>query len=189
MKKLRNIDGDNVVVSGAPIDFLGYQFYHEKTLLRKSIKQKFCRKIKCIKNPNKMLRIKSAYWGWTLHGDCRHLWNQITNCDMSFGEYGIKGRIETKDGQKFYDVEQVSLEQIVKDPITVLDFEPNIKTKFGPDRYVVKILHEGAEKKLITNSFTIKSQLNQARDGNILPQQTRVIKKQIDKGKWDYYFE
>jgi hypothetical protein len=108
---------------------------------------------------------------------------------MSFADHGIKGRIETKDGQRFYDCERVSLEEIVKDAIVVLDFQEGVKTQHGLDRYVIKIQHDNTEKKIITNSFTIKSQLQQARQMGILPVETRVLKKPIEKGKWDFYFE
>lgn len=65
---------------------------------------------------------------------------------MSFADHGINGRVETKDGKKFFDVEKVSLEEIVKDPITVLEYEEGVKTQYGPGRIVVKIIHNGAEK-------------------------------------------
>ncbi len=108
---------------------------------------------------------------------------------MSFADHGINGRVETKDGKKFFDVEKVSLEEIVKDPITLLEYEEGVKTQYGPGRIVVKIIHNGAEKKIITNSFTIKSMLKQAKEKNLFPIETRVLKKPIEKGRWDFYFE
>lgn len=108
---------------------------------------------------------------------------------MSFADHGIKGRIETKDGKKFFDMEKVNLEEIVKDDITVIDYESDVKTQYGGGRCVVKIIHQGCEKKFITNSFTIKAMLHQAREMNLFPIDTRVLKKPIEKGRYDFYFE
>ena len=55
---------------------------------------------------------------------------------MSFAEHGIVGRIETKDGKKFFDMEKVNLEEIVKDDITILDYESDVKTQYGGGRCV-----------------------------------------------------
>jgi len=174
---------------GRVLDYLGYCFMPGNVRMRKSIKQSFARKAKRIKENKRRKEVLASYWGWCKWGNCRHLWNVITNNDMSFADHGINGRIETKDGKKFFDVEKVSLEEIVKDEITVLEYEEGVKTQYGPGRVVVKILHGGVEKKIITNSFTIKSMLKQAKEQNLLPIQTRVLKKPIEKGRWDFYFE
>lgn len=179
----------SVVREGKMLDYLGYCFMPGNVRMRKSIKQNFARKAKRIKNKKRRREVLASYWGWCKWGDCRHLWNVITNNDMSFADHGINGRVETKDGKKFFDVEKVSLEEIVKDEITVLEYEEGVKTQYGPGRIVVKILHEGMEKKIITNSFTIKSMLRQASERNLFPIQTKVLKKPIEKGKWDFYFE
>lgn len=179
----------NVEREGKMLDYLGYCFMPGNVRMRKSIKQNFARKAKRIKNRKRRREVLASYWGWCKWGDCRHLWNVITNNDMSFADHGINGRVETKDGKKFFDIEKVSLEEIVKDEITVLEYEEGVKTQYGTGRIVVKILHEGKEKKIITNSFTIKSMLRQARERNLFPIQTKVLKKPIEKGKWDFYFE
>jgi hypothetical protein len=180
---------DNVPRDGRVLDYLGYCFVPGNVRMRKSIKQTFARKSKRINNKKRRREVLASYWGWCKWGNCRHLWNVITDKDMSFADHGINGRVETKDGKKFFDVEKVSLEEIVKDPITVLEYEEGVKTQYGPGRIVVKIIHNGAEKKIITNSFTIKSMLKQAKEMNLFPIETRVLKKPIEKGRWDFYFE
>lgn len=52
------------------IDFLGYKFFHNHTLIRKSIKQEFKRKIK---NKIATPQTQSAYWGWFKHADTFNL--------------------------------------------------------------------------------------------------------------------
>lgn len=186
--KGKNVNG-NAVKVGRMLDYLGYCFMPGNVRMRKSIKQNFARKAKRIKSKKRRREVLASYWGWCKWGDYRHLWNVITDNDMSFADHGISGRIETKDGKKFFDVEKVSLEEIVKDEITILEYESNVDTQYGKGRTVIKILHEGVEKKVITNSFTIKSMLKQASELNLLPITTRVLKKPIEKGRYDFYFE
>ncbi len=108
---------------------------------------------------------------------------------MSFAQLGISGRITTKDGQKFFDVTNVKIDSILNLPITVVDFETNIKTSHGTGRYAVKILYNGEERKFITNSFTLKNMLDQVRAMNALPVDTIIKKKEIGGKFPDYYFE
>lgn len=56
-------------VEARGIDFVGYQFFHRYTLLRKSIKQSFARM--AIRRPK--LASFAAYNGWAFHCNSRHL--------------------------------------------------------------------------------------------------------------------
>lgn len=52
------------------IDFLGYRFYHNYTLVRKSIVKRFKKKIK---NHKASKQTESAYWGWFKHANTFNL--------------------------------------------------------------------------------------------------------------------
>lgn len=179
----------NVVAGGRSIDFLGYCLTATNVRMRKSIKQTFAKKAKRIINPIRRREVLASYWGWCKWGKCRNLWNKITDNDMSFAEKGISGRVTTKDGQRFFDVKKVRIDSILNLPITVLAFETGIKTPHGPGRYVVKFTRDGEELKLITNSFTLKSMLDQAEAIKALPIDTTIRKRDIGEGRYDYYFE
>lgn len=185
----RNGNVSAAATDGRRIDFLGYCFTHGNIRLRKSIKQTFARKEKKIKSAERRREVRASYWGWCKWGNCRNLWNTITDNDMSFSELGISGRNTTKDGQRFFDIRKVRAMEILNVPITVLDFEPDIKTKNGGGRYAVKILFEGQEVKFITNSMTLKSQLDQVKDIGKLPVQTKLKKRDIGDGMTDYVFD
>lgn len=158
--------------------------------MRKSIKQNFARKAKRTRDRKRRREVLSSYWGWCKWGDCRHLWNVITDNDMSFAEHGINGRIETKDGKKFFDVKQVKATDILNMTIAVKDFVTDVKTKNGPGRYAVLIEIDGQPAKFITNSMTLKQQLDQARDKQILPiTDTRLRRRDIGGGMSDYGFD
>lgn len=72
-------------VDARGIDFLGYVFYHSHTLLRKSIKQKLCRRVAKL-NKRKVAPTKEQYkqqicswWGWCKYCDSIHLMNKLQN--------------------------------------------------------------------------------------------------------------
>lgn len=78
-------------VDSRGIDFVGYKFFHTHTLLRKSIKKSFCRKIAKIKkrkdklsNKEKKMQLCSWY-GWAKHADCRNLLNKLKR-EISYEE-------------------------------------------------------------------------------------------------------
>lgn len=52
---------------------------------------------------------------------------------MSFADKGIKQSGRTKDGKKFFDVKETRLMDILNVPITVVDFETNVKSKVKED--------------------------------------------------------
>ncbi len=108
---------------------------------------------------------------------------------MSFKDIGITGRNEMKDGQRFFDVRKVKVMEILNMPITVLDFIPDVKTRHGDGRYAVKIMYDGQEMKFITGSYTLKSQLDQAKEANALPIETRLRKRDLGEGTTDYIFD
>jgi len=60
------------------IDFLGYKFFHEHRVLRKSIKKNFCRAMKKVKSEQRLQDILASYKGWCEHGNCRRLWRLQT---------------------------------------------------------------------------------------------------------------
>ena len=71
-------------VDSRGIDFLGYVFYHTHTQLRKSIKQKLCRRVAKL-NKRKTPPTKEAYkqqicswWGWCKYCDSINLMNKLS---------------------------------------------------------------------------------------------------------------
>jgi RNA-directed DNA polymerase len=64
------------------IDFLGYRFFHDYTLLRKTTSIRFKKRIKNIKEnykgltPINILSGVMSYWGWMKHANCYRLQNK-----------------------------------------------------------------------------------------------------------------
>lgn len=112
---------------------------------------------------------------------------------MSFEDHGITGRVSTKDGKKFFDFPTKHADDIINVPILIHDFETDIKTSHGTGRYVIKLSAYDQVYKLTTNSFTLKTQLDEAVVKKLLPSErgfpTIMRKRDLGCGKKDYYFE
>lgn len=71
-------------VDSRGIDFLGYVFYHTHTLLRKSIKQRLCRRVASLnklKNPPTKEAYKQkicSWWGWCKYCNSINLVNKLS---------------------------------------------------------------------------------------------------------------
>ena len=67
--------------TGRGLDYIGYVFYREQKLIRKSIKQNFCRKVAKLNKKNydmKSYKQKIAPWlGWAKHSNSRNLLKTI----------------------------------------------------------------------------------------------------------------
>ena len=190
----KSIESENVV-RGRRINFLGYCFTKDNVRMRKSMKKNFARKVKRIKSRKRNREIRASYWGWCKWGDCKNLWRTITNNDMSFADKDIKQSGRTKDGKKFFDVKETRLMDILNVPITVVDFETNVKTKQGEGRYCVLFEQNGQRSKFITNCYNLKDVLDQAREAEnngqkIFPVENVIVKRRsLGDGKSAYYFE
>ena len=70
---------------GRALDYVGYKFYREQKLLRKSIKRKLCRKVASLNakekpiEPNEFKRQVSPWLGWCKYSNSRHLLKSIIN--------------------------------------------------------------------------------------------------------------
>lgn len=68
--------------------------------------------------------------------------------------------INTLENRNVFTVPVISIEEVTNCEIEVLEYEANVKTRHGDGRYIVKIKHEGAERKFFTNATPIKEALD-----------------------------
>lgn len=88
------------------IDFIGYVFFHTHTLLRKSIKQRFARRL--YKGAN--LQSIASYYGWAKHANTKHLLKKLLHENV----FRIGARAESKTTFKEHDRRKDTHRQIVK---------------------------------------------------------------------------
>jgi len=72
-----------------------------------------------------------------------------------FSDLGIK-----PDEKNIFPVQQISITDVTNCEIEILYFSPDVKTKFGEGRYVVRIKYENVERKFFTNAQPIKDALD-----------------------------
>ncbi len=169
------------------VDFLGYKTFYDPatgkvySLIRKRTKQKAARALARVKSRKRRQQIIGSFKGMACHADCKHLYFKLTNQHMAkFSELGL--RYTPKDGKKRFNCQHMPLGSISNRPIELLDYEKDIKTRWGESRYVVlfHFIGDVAEYKFFTDSEEMKSLLDQMKDRGLLPGavETTIVQKQ-----------
>lgn len=172
------------------LDFLGFKNFGSHALIRKRIKKKAARALHRVKSRKRRGQIIGSFKGMACHADCKNLFYKLTNQRMrKFSELGIT--YIPADGKKRFAGKVVPLSGLVNRPIEVHDYEVDVKTQHGDNRYLVSIrcIDSGDWCKFFTASEELKSYLSQAASmTDALPFET-VIKQEIyDGGKRIYTF-
>lgn len=172
-------------VEARGIDFLGYVIRHFYVQIRKHIKVRVARKLHRLKSKKRKYKVLASFWGWAKHCNSKHLFYKLTGM-KNFKDLGIE--YKPADGKKRFPGNKTSLNDLQNCTITVLDFETNVITKEGPDRYVVQYEMDGQKSKFITNSLEMKNILDQVRETNNLPFQTTIRRECFAPGKYKFNF-
>jgi hypothetical protein len=95
--------------------------------------------------------------------------------------------IKPDENKRWFDCGEIKQSDIVNLTFWVIDYIDNVKTKFGDDRFLVKIkfkMEDPEEKKFFTNSKEIKYILQNVRELNAFPR-----KATMKKSKSSYFIE
>ena len=105
-----------------------------------------------------------------------------------FGEMGIT--YTPKDGKKRFAGNTTRLSAIQNKTIEVHDYEKDVKTSQGDNRYLVSFrdVQSGTWGKFFTASEEMKSNLDQAREQGDIPFETVIVSEVFDGGKIKYRF-
>lgn len=196
------LTNESEYIDGRRLDFVGYVFSADNMKVRKRTKKKFARKMHKVKSNKRRHELKAAYWGIFKWGNCRNLWNVITNNDMSFAEKGIKTDKISYDerGKRIFNVPQLSVNVVANlGKVWFMDFEDDLIIKGKPGRCAILYREdrfkddESEEKKFIISSKRIISKLLRARKMEvetgeaIFPRDTKVFRVNSTSGfpTWD----
>lgn len=145
------------------LDYLGYVQYEDYSLIRKRIKQNAARKLHKVKSRKRRQEIIGSFKGMACHADCKNLYHKLTGKYMKkFSEMGVTYTPE--DGKKRFPGNTVRLSSITNVPIVVLDYEKDLKTENGDDRYLVSVKDGETFKKFFTASKEMKQILDKISD-------------------------
>lgn len=172
------------------LDYLGYVNYGTHSLIRKRTKQNAARKLARVKSRKRRQAIIGSFKGMACHADCKHLFYKLTGKRMKkFGEMGIT--YTPKDGKKRFPGKTMRLSAIQNKTIEVHDYEVNMDTPHGDDRYLVSFrdVQSATWGKFFTASEEMKSILDQVKateDG--FPFETVIVSDVFDGNKMKYRF-
>lgn len=175
---------------GVGLDYLGFIFYGTHSRLRKRTKQKAARHLAKVKSRKRRQEIIGSFKGMACHADCKHLYLTLTHRHMKkFSEMGVAYTPE--GGKKRFPGKVLSLGAVVNRVIEVYDYETDVDTKHGADRYIVsfKIKGEDGWYKFFTASEELKyilDRIGEQQDG--FPFETTITQEYFDGGKRAYKF-
>lgn len=134
------------------LDYLGYVTYTDESngkrivysQIRKRTKQKFARRIKCVKSRKRRQSLIGSFFGMAAHADCKHLLKRLikpseykklkhTRKMKDFGDFKIKP--PTLDGKKNFKGRIVYPQELDHCGIIILDFEKDVIPKRERDEY------------------------------------------------------
>lgn len=138
-------------VAARSIDFVGYRFYHTHTLLRKSIKQNFARKL--AKGANQ--KTIASYNGWLQHANCKNLSNTLMK---QFKNFGITTETKAFIGDK------IAINKLLNKQITVVDYKitgSKFSDKGNGKCLNLQIEIDGTKRVIFTGSTYLMQQIEQ----------------------------
>lgn len=171
------------------LDFLGYVIFPTHTLMRKRIKKNFARKLAKVKSRKRRVQIVGSFYGIAKHANCRNLMKKLlTPKEMrDFSE--LNHTYTPSDGKKRFPNKATQLRQLVNGVIEILDFERDVKTKYG-NRWLVMYRDPRTNEtsKFFTDCDEMKQALETAQAADFLPFRTIIKAEYFGDNKVKYKF-
>lgn len=150
------------------IDFVGYVHFHTHTLLRKSIKKRFARKVSLGAGRQTL----ASYNGWAKHCDSKHLLKKLSIMNQ-FSTFGIKPQSPGLEGDK------VKIDRILNKPITVHAYRigpSNFPDKGNGKRLDLQITVDNTKRIVFSGSGVLMEMIERV-PKNGFPFQTTIVKE------------
>ena len=118
------------------LDALGMVVYPDHIRLRKRNKKNAARKLHKLKSKRRRHEVMASLYGQCKHGNCKHLFFKLTGIKMddfskkSLSELGIKPGKRRVGKKRFFRCRRVNVSSLAGATICIIDFEPDITTKY-----------------------------------------------------------
>lgn len=171
------------------LDFLGYVIFPTHTLMRKRIKKNFARKLAKVKSRKRRVQIVGSFYGIAKHANCRNLMKKLLT-PKEMGDFSELNHTYTpSDGKKRFPNKATQLRQLVNVVIEILDFERDVKTKYG-NRWLVMYRDPRTNEtsKFFTDCDEMKQALETAQAADFLPFRTIIKAEYFGDNKVKYKF-
>lgn len=153
------------------LDFVGYRFYFDHTLLRKRMKRKFCRKMHRLHDPMHRYRVAMSYKGWLQHCDGLNLWREVMKVN-TFDDFDMPSFDEVdSEGKRIFDGQRMSASFFEDRIITFRDVEFDVMSKVHRSgrSNIVSVEYNKKLYKFFTNNKDLLKQLQWCMDNHKFP--------------------
>lgn len=180
--------GIQVIDEKHRLDYVGYQFFTEKTFLRKRMKSRFKQKMHRLKDPMRRYKTATSYKGWVMHCDGFNLWCKVMGM-KSFKDLQVPAFNRTDaDGKRIMEGTKVSASMLCDREIIFLDAEFGVKSKYNKPATVVQVEERGQKYKFFTNNAKLTQVLQYVADQKAFPFRG-TLKRANTSGLPDYVIE
>ena len=171
------------------LDFVGYQFFFNHTLVRKSVKNRFKQRMAHLKDPMKRYQVASSYRGWLMHCNGYNLWKSVMGM-KSFADLKLPEFEETDaNGKRILQGREVKTVSLLDRPITFLDCETDIENKYGKGRMLVQVEEHGQKQKFFTKNRIMIKTLSYIKENNMFPFMGTIRREFGTNGFANYFIE
>lgn len=171
------------------LDFVGYQFFFNHTLVRKSVKQRFKKRMRKLKDPLKRYQVASSYKGWLMHCNGYHLWTKIMGM-KSFADLQLPVFEELDaNGKRMLRGREVSAASLVGRNVAFIDCEEGAETKYGAGRMAIQVDNGGQKEKFLTKNPKLMQQMAYIKEHGLFPFKGTLQRMFGSKGFPEYYIE
>lgn len=158
------------------LDFVGYRFYLNHTLLRKRMKNKFKRKMHNLTEPMHRYRSASAYKGWLMHCNGYSLWCMIMDM-KSFKDLGVPVFEELDpDGKRMLRGTKVSASMLAGRDVIFTDAEFEVKSNFKRPATIVQVEENGILYKFFTANQKLTQTLRYVKEHEAFPFRGKLVR-------------
>lgn len=160
------------------LDFVGYRYYFNHTLIRKKMKSRFKRKMARLREPMKRYSVAVSYKGWLQHCNGMSLWRSVMNM-KSFKDIKVP-RFEKVDsnGKRILEGSRVAISMLTEQKLTFTDVETEMTSKFGKPAAVVQVQDEkGKLFKFFTSSPRLLQVMSYVKENNELPFAGKIVNR------------
>lgn len=169
--------GVQIIDSEHCLDFVGYRFFFNHTLLRKKMKRKFKRKMHRLKDPQRRYEAANAYKGWLMHCNGYNLWKKVMTM-KSFKELQVP-RFDNRDadGKRMLEGTRVSASMIVGREVVFTDAEIDVKSQYGKRSAVIQVEDHGMRLKFFTCNQRLLQTIGYLKDNDCFPFRGTLVRR------------
>lgn len=161
--------GVQVIDEKHRLDYVGYQFFINRTLLRKRMKCRFKQKMHRLTDPIRRYQAATSYKGWLMHCNGFRLWCKTMEM-KSFKDLQVPAFDRTDaNGKRIMEGTKVSASMLCNREIVFLDAEFGVKSKYNKPATVVQVEDNGQKFKFFTNNQKLTQVLQYIADNKAFP--------------------